>query len=136
MAKYLLDTNICVFFLRGKKSIAEQIFGNGIDNCFISEITVAELFYGVECDEYNFDENRKKVNEFVDILTVIPITNVLSEYARQKAFLRKKDNLIDDMDLLIGTTAIANNMILVTDNEKHLNRLSNIKIENWTKTLK
>ena len=131
MAKYLLDTNVCVFFLRGKKSIVEQILNNGIDNCFISEITVAELFYGVECDEFNFKENRKKVKEFIDILTVIPITNVLLEYAQQKASLRKKGNLIDDMDLFIGATAIANNMVLVTDNEKHLNRLSNIKIENW-----
>jgi len=131
MAKYLLDTNICVFFLRGNKSIVEQMLNRGIGNCFISEITVAELFYGIECDEYNFKENRKKVNEFIDILTVIPVTNALLEYARQKAFLRKKGNLIDDMDLFIGATAIANNMVLVTDNEKHLNRLANIKIENW-----
>ena len=132
MTKYLLDTNICVFFLRGKKSIVEQIISNGIENCFISEITVAELLYGVECDEYNSQENRKKIDEFIDILTVIPITNVLLEYARQKAFLRKTGNLIDDMDLFIGATAIANSMILVTDNEKHLNRLSDVKIENWT----
>ena len=131
MAKYLLDTNVCIFFLRGKESIVEQILDNGINNCFISEITVAELLYGVECDEYNFQENRKKVNEFVSILTVIPITNVLLEYAQQKAILRKKGNLIDDMDLFIGATAIANDMNLVTDNEKHLNRLSNIRIENW-----
>jgi len=131
MAKYLLDTNICVYFLRGKKLIVEQILDKGIDNCFISEITVAELFYGVECDEYNFNENRKKVNEFIDILTVIPISTILLEYAKQKAILRKEGNLIDDMDLFIGSTATANNMVLVTDNEKHLNRLSNIKIENW-----
>jgi len=131
MAKYLLDTNICVFFLRGKKSIVEQILNKGIDNCFISEITVAELFYGVECDEYNFNENRKKVNEFIDILTVIPISTILLEYAKQKAILRKGGNLIDDMDLFIGSTATAKDMVLVTDNEKHLNRLSNIKIENW-----
>jgi tRNA(fMet)-specific endonuclease VapC len=131
MANYLLDTNICVCFLRGKKSIVEQILNKGIDNCFISEITVAELFYGVECDEYNFKENRKKVNEFIEILTVIPIADILLEYARQKAILRKKGNLIDDMDLFIGSTATAKDMVLVTDNEKHLNRLSNIKIENW-----
>jgi len=131
MAKYLLDTNICVFFLRGKKSIVEQILDKGINNCFISEITVAELFYGVECDEYNFNENRKKVNEFIDILAVIPISTILLEYAKQKAILRKEGNLIDDMDLFIGSTATAKDMVLVTDNEKHLNRLSNIKIENW-----
>ena len=130
MTKYLLDTNICIFFLRGKKLIKEQILNKGIDNCFISEITVAELLYGVECDNYNPRENRKKVIEFIKILTVIPITNVLLEYAQQKATLRKKGKLIDDMDLFIGATAVANNMVLVTGNEKHLNRLSKIKIEN------
>jgi len=132
MTKYLLDTNICVFFLRGKKSIQEQIIHKGVDNCFISEITVAELLYGVECDDYNFNENKKKVNEFIEILTVIPITNVLLEYAHQKSILRKSGKLIDDMDLFIGATAIVNNMVLVTDNGRQLNRLSNIKIENWS----
>jgi len=39
----------------------------------------------------------------------------------------------DEFDLLIGATAIANDMILVTDNERHLNHLTNIKIENWVK---
>ena len=131
MVKYLLDTNICVFFLRGEKSIAEQILNYGIDNCRISEITVAELLYGVACDEYNLKKNLEKVNEFIEILPVIPITNVLLEYARQKSILRKEGKLIDDMDLFIGATAIVNNMILVTDNEKHLNRLQNIKTENW-----
>jgi len=38
---------------------------------------------------------------------------------------------VNGMDLFIGATAISNNMILVTDNEKHLKRLQNIKIENW-----
>jgi len=133
MARYLLDTNICVFFLRGNKSIVEQIISKGVTNCFISEITVAELLYGIECDESNISENRKKVIELIDILSVVSITNALQEYATQKAVLRKEGRLIDDMDLLIGATAITNNMILVTDNEKHLNRLGNIKIENWVK---
>ncbi|GHT59181.1 twitching motility protein PilT [Bacteroidia bacterium] len=133
MANYLLDTNICVFFLRGKKSLVKQILEKGLDNCFISEITVGELLYGVECDQYNSKKNREKVEGLVDLLTVIPITNVLQEYAREKAVLRKQGKLIDDIDLLIGATAIVNDMILVTDNEKHLNRLSNIKIENWVK---
>ncbi|MDR3339454.1 MAG: PIN domain-containing protein [Candidatus Symbiothrix sp.] len=131
MTKYLLDTNICVFFMRGKRYIGERIIRNGLDNCFISEITVGELLYGIECDEINFAENTEKVNELIEKLTVIPITNILQEYAKQKAILRKQGALIDDMDIFIGATAIINDMILVTDNEKHLNRLSNIKIENW-----
>lgn len=39
--------------------------------------------------------------------------------------------MLDDFDLLIGATAIANNLILVTENEKHLERMAKINIENW-----
>lgn len=39
--------------------------------------------------------------------------------------------MLDDFDLLIGANAIANNLILVTENEKHLERMSKVKIENW-----
>lgn len=48
MKKYLLDTNICVFFLRGKYDIDQRIKQVGWDNCYISEITVAELKYGTK----------------------------------------------------------------------------------------
>jgi len=42
--QYLLDTNICVFFLRGKLNLDEIIREKGRENCFISEITVLELY--------------------------------------------------------------------------------------------
>lgn len=47
--KYLLDSNICVYILRGKKRMSEQLKKVGWLNCCISEITVAELLYGAEC---------------------------------------------------------------------------------------
>ena len=37
-----------------------------------------------------------------------------------------------DLDLLIGSTAVAIDCIMVTENVKHLNRIENIQIENWT----
>ena len=40
---------------------------------------------------------------------------------------------LDDFDLLIGTTALANALVLVTNNEAHMRRISGIQIENWTK---
>ena len=48
MIKYLLDTNICVFLLRGKYHVDEVINKHGLANCAISEITLAELKYGAE----------------------------------------------------------------------------------------
>jgi len=45
MKTYLLDTDICIFLLKNKHGIKEKIEKAGIENCFISEITVAELTY-------------------------------------------------------------------------------------------
>lgn len=64
-------------------------------------------------------------------MEVIPVGIALSEYASQKAKLRRKGTLIDDIDLFIGATAVAIDAVMVTENVKHLNRMENIRIENW-----
>jgi len=45
--------------------------------------------------------------------------------------LREKGQMISDFDLLIGSTAIANDLIMVTENLKEFKRIKKIKIENW-----
>jgi len=130
MDKYLLDTNICVFFFRGKYGLDKKLKEVGIDNCYISEITLAELKYGAECSN-KVEENRKLIDEFAQNITVLPIFNSLSVYAMEKARLRKAGSLVDDFDLLIGCSAVANWLTLVTDNKKHFSRIKKIKMENW-----
>lgn len=102
----------------------------GFENCAISEITLAELIYGAECSA-DVEKNMDFINIFVRRVKVIPVLNTLNIYAKEKSLLRKSGTLIDDLDIFIGATAIANHMILITDNEKHLKRLSGIKIKNW-----
>lgn len=127
--RYLLDTNICVFLMRGKFDIDRHIATVGKDNCSISEITVAELMYGAECSS-DPSHNRQLVTEFCSMLDVIPISGSLECYAMQKASLRKRGLLIDDFDLLIACGAIANELVLVSDNTKHFDRLP-VKLQNW-----
>lgn len=129
---YLLDTNICIYFLKGRYGLVEKIEGIGFENLFISEITVAELKYGVE-KSTNPEKNRPVINELIDRFKQLPIYGALDVYAKEKARLKKAGNIVDDLDLLIGATAIQNNMVLVTNNENHFDRLQNIKVENWTK---
>jgi len=133
MSKYLLDTDICIFYLRGKYRInmkLKEIIG--YNNCFISEITLAELKYGAELSE-NVDQNRRFVNDFAGKVGILPIFNSLDIYAKEKARLRKSGYMIEDFDLLIGCSSVKNNLILVTNNEKHFDRIEKIKIENWIK---
>jgi tRNA(fMet)-specific endonuclease VapC len=131
MKKYLLDTNICIFYIKGQYELNKKIAEVGEENCFISEMTVAELKYGVE-NSKTIETMRKIVEAFIPNFVVIPIYNSLDIYAKEKAKLRRQGLLIDDFDILIGATSIANSLIMVTNNVAHLNRLDNIVVEDWT----
>ena len=131
MNKYLLDTNICIYFLKGLFELHTKIEQVGIENCFLSEITVAELKYGAE-NSSNPIKNRDTIDKFLNSFTILPIITSLDIYAREKTRLRKKGKQLDDFDLLIGATAVSNNLTLVTKNVSDFDRLDNIKIEDWT----
>ena len=132
--KYLLDTNICVHFLRGKFNLDQKLRAVGIENCAISEITVLELEYGIENSDVSFQPNQRMALEnFIKTFNnrILPIRPCFSVYAKQRVRLRKLGTPISDFDLLIGSTALTYNSIMVTDNVKEFNRIENIKIENW-----
>lgn len=127
---YLLDTNICVYFMRAKRNIAAKIAEIGIEHFFISEMTLGELLYGAQCSDRP-SENLNAVHVFCQYVTIVPTAKIWNEFAIQKAFLRKKGQLIEDADIIIGATAVANDMVMVTENVKHIGRLNGIMVENW-----
>jgi len=60
-------------------------------------------------------------------------TDILSYYFKgDKNVVRNFENYLDDIDLLIAGVAIENDMVLVTNNEKHFQRIPDLNIENWT----
>ena len=131
--QYLLDTNTCVFFLRGKLNLDEIIKSKGLDNIYISEITVAELRFGAENSD-NPSKSHKAVDAFLNGVSIIPIFGSIKRYAKEKVRLRKLGKPInDEFDLLIGVTAVENKLILVTDNTRHFENITSIKMENWFK---
>jgi len=131
LKKYLLDTNICIFYLKGRFDLDTKVRNVGVENCFISEITVAELKFGAENSEH-VERNRSVVTNLLSVFQVIPVFGSLDVYAKEKARLRKRGDLIDDFDLLIGATAIANELIMVTNNTKHFVRMDGMILEDWT----
>jgi tRNA(fMet)-specific endonuclease VapC len=129
--KYLLDTNICAYFLNGKFNLEAKIDEVGFENCVVSEITIAELKYGVEKSTQK-EKNRKTIETFQTKFDVMPIFPALDIYAREKARLKTKGKMLDDFDLLIGSTAVFNKLTLVTKNVSDFDRLDDIDIEDWT----
>jgi tRNA(fMet)-specific endonuclease VapC len=128
---YLLDTNIIIFSFRGNEKVNKKIEEIGFKNCFISEITIAELKFGA-AKSIKSDYHNKIIEEFLKKVEIIPIIEVLDIFVTEKVRLEKEGNKLDNFDLLIGSTAIATELILVTNNTKHLQRMAIKRIEDWT----
>lgn len=131
MKKYLLDTNLCAYFFNGKYNLEVKIDEVGFKNCCVSEITIAELKYGIAKSTHK-EKNLKALEIFQSKIDILPIFPVFDIYAEEKARLKTKGRILDDFDLLIGTTAIFNNLTLVTKNVSDFDRLDGIVIEDWT----
>ncbi len=131
MKKYLLDTNICIFYMKGKFDLDQKLAGIPITGLFISEITLAELKFGVEKSEQPA-KNRKALQNFLTGVQLLPIVQALDVFAKEKARLRRAGTIIDDFDLLIGATAVAHGLVLVSNNARHLGRIAGIDLEDWT----
>ena len=131
MAKYLLDTNICISLLKDKYGMREKILDVSFGKCYVSEITIAELYYGAA--KSNRPEHFDDVDNIKVMFKILPMYPSLKLYGRLKAGLEQKGQRLDDFDLLIGATSIVNKMIMVTSNTRHFERIPGIKLEDWTK---
>lgn len=127
---FLLDTNICIFHLRGKIDLNKMKIDKDA-KFFISEISILELYYGAEKSDNkvrSFDAVEKLLEEF----EIISIKNTATKYADEKNYLYKNGTpLHNEFDLLIGITAVNHNKILVTDNFKDFKNIRNLQLENW-----
>jgi tRNA(fMet)-specific endonuclease VapC len=129
--KYLLDTDTCIYFLNREKSIVSKMNVIPVNDMAISIITTAELQFGA-FNSHKIAENMERIKYLRSIINIINLNmKITEEYAEIKSNLRKSGAPIDDFDILIGATAIVNNLMLVTNNVQHFSRIKNITIENW-----
>jgi len=129
--KYLLDTNICVYFLRQNTKIVEKLASIASDDLAISCFNLAELLYGAHNSDF-VGKNLARVRYIENTIEVLPFDRkAIENFAVLKADLRKQGRLIDDFDMLIAAVALSNKMILVTNNQRHFERIPNLTIENW-----
>ncbi len=129
---FLFDTNICIYHMKGKYLLQEKFEKVGRESRFISEITLAELKFGIY-NSQNPSANSRVLKDFISGVNILPISPTLDFYAEEKARLRKLGTPIDEFDLLIGACAVVNGLYLVTNNENHFLRIKGITVENWVK---
>ena len=129
--RYLLDTDICIFVLRRQRSLRERFAEHLSQGIAISVVTLAELRYGAACST-KAAENQLVIDHWLESVTVLEVTNSIAyTFAERKASLRAQGSLIEDFDLLIGATAIAHELTLVTNNFRHFERIDGVRLERW-----
>lgn len=124
---FLLDSDVIIDFLRGKKTIEENILKNP---CSISIISYGELLYGA-AKSANSSRTLNLVKNFIRDFAIHIISldeGIMQVYANEKARLEIAGMRLDDFDLLIGSTAIQLGKVLVTGNKKHFQRMKNLTL--------
>ena len=128
---YLLDTDICIYWLKNREPFRTKVFEIGWQNLAISQITVAELYYGAyNSTQERVEPNLKRVEGFIGSVEILVLNpSVLVEFSRLKARLRKQGKVVADFDLLIASFAIARDRILFTNNIRHYRYIPNLELE-------
>lgn len=132
--RYLLDTDVCIDLIRHNECVLDKIEAVGAENCFITEITIAELYYGAAKSAK--PGQTQDIYYILQSFDITPLLPSLRLYGTNKAELEGSGNMIGDFDLLIGSCAVYNDFIMVTSNVKHFDHIPNIVIEDWAQKSK
>jgi tRNA(fMet)-specific endonuclease VapC len=130
---YLLDTNICIYLIKSQsRSLIARVQREPLEEIGISSLTVAELEYGAAKSRRPTD-TRIALVEFLSPFRIVDFSESAAyEYGRVRAELERTGQIIGPMDLLIAAHALAENAILITNNEREFRRVSGLRLENWT----
>lgn len=130
---YLLDTDTCVYALRGNESVRDRLSVVDSERVAISAVTLAELRYGAACSAMP-EANHQVVDDFASGIVVLGLDEEIARlFGELKAQLRMRGLLIDDFDLLIAATAHRYQLMLITHNLDHFGRLPELQLEDWVR---
>ena len=131
-ARYLLDTDICIYIRREQPpKILARFAALKPGDAAISVITYGELAYGVAKSAAH-DKAVTALQRLIAVLPVLPMPEVAGQtYGNIRAALAPKGTLIGPNDLWIAAHALASRLTLVTNNEREFRRVKDLKIENW-----
>jgi tRNA(fMet)-specific endonuclease VapC len=130
MSRYLLDTNIVSYIIKGQPAVRRRLVGVPTYELAISAVTEGELRYGVARLSSGARLN-KMVEEFLIRVAVYPWDSAAAqEYGRIRAALERAGDALGNLDTMIAAHALATGSVLVT-HDKAFARVKGLKIEDW-----
>jgi tRNA(fMet)-specific endonuclease VapC len=131
-AKYLLDTNICIYIRQNRPpKVLARFRRLQPGEAILSVITYGELLYGAQKSQHR-TRALQQLAELVQLLPVAPMSeDVAHAYGEFRATLEAQGQIIGNNDLWIAAHAKAMNLTLVTNNEREFKRIAGLKVRNW-----
>jgi tRNA(fMet)-specific endonuclease VapC len=127
---YLIDTDWAIDHLHQIERVTRRLEELAPEGLALSIISLAELYEGVY---YARDpvESEAALQRFLDPeLTILGIDEATCKiFGKERGRLRAAGALVGDCDLLIGATALRHDLILLTNNRRHFERIEGLQIE-------
>jgi len=128
----LIDTDTISFFLRNQPNVVSHFreYLKEFESINLSIITYYEILSGLKYRDAH--KQLAAFFEFVASNSMLPITKDSIEISADiYAELRNRGVLIDDIDILIAGIALSNDLVLVTHNTAHFERIDDLELEDW-----
>lgn len=127
--KYMLDTNILIAMFKGQHQIQERLVHEGFEKCIVSDMSLSELYYGAY---KSGNQNQLMQVDFVKRnFEIAHASYSIETFAKLRAMLELKGERLLEIDLMIASSALDNNYILVTNNVKHFSKISKLEVRDW-----
>ena len=128
---FLLDTNICSFYLRQHPLVYQKMMQHQ-GQLAISTITWAELHTWAARSSAPKSRLNSLFGLLNDVDLLIVDRTVAETFGYLRAELRRQGNPVPELDAIIAATALTHSLILVTNNSKDFARISNLTLQDWT----
>jgi tRNA(fMet)-specific endonuclease VapC len=129
----ILDTNVCIDVLRGRKKVVEKLGNCSPRECFISVVTEFELFQGADrAPEDRRSSEREKVARFLSCLQILPFDSECARIAAAvNAQLLNRGTPVSITDVFIAATGLNYSWPVVTNNTRDFKRIDGLILEDW-----
>ena len=123
-----MDTDWAIDYMHGNQQVIQRFDDLSQEGTGLSIISLAELYEGVVRARDRGDAEQG-LQSFLDDVEVLQLDDgVCRKFADERARLRAAGNLIQDLDLLIGSTAMCYGLTLLTNNRRHFQRMEGLEI--------
>ncbi len=128
---FLLDTDTIIYSLKGIDAVVRNLSNHQRDPLKISVISLMELYYGAYKSQKT-TANLAKVRRIENAFDILSVDFSIAEtFGTIKSQLESQGTPLDDFDIAIAASALAHNLTLITNNEKHFRRVEGLKLDNW-----